>query len=263
MSHLRGIGLEQYKRVNDLLKVRCTGKVGSWRHHHAVLGGRHLHEVGVHPNQAWPESMTPSAPWATAPTVPLMLTLQPPRAALVRTHTVVAASPAAQAPPTTAAPPTTQAASAVQSPSSPWLQVDVGEDGSAFFMEELSTGFLPPDISPSWVPRTPDYVGSPTPPSVDRQPPTTCDVAVQVDYRLDHRDRVRRRLHEDNTFVGHLRPVPEPNPGRDATHRDNTTRVDLREQRRMCGCERCVRHATRLAAEAYFLTCCLFIQKLT
>jgi len=54
-SHFRGLGLEQYNaavdRVNDLLKARCTGKIVFWRHHHGVLGGRHLHEDGIHLNE--------------------------------------------------------------------------------------------------------------------------------------------------------------------------------------------------------------------
>ena len=227
----------------------------------------------------------------------MSLSLQPPRAALVRAHAVVTAPPAVQAPSTSVAPPAVappadairpvaaaplaaqgpppavvslvstaahvardppavQASTAPvtlpasQATAAPPPQDAEGED-DALIMEELAIEFSPVGNGTSWTPRTPEYRGSPTPPPADRRPPTRRDVAVQVNFRLDHRDTARRRLHEDGTFIGHLRLVPEPEVHGDAACRDITTRVDLREQRRMCGCERCVRHATRLADEGY------------
>ena len=117
-------------------------------------------------------------------------------------------------------------------------------------MEDLSVEPLqtPPGVGYPYNPKTPTYWGSPTPP---RQQPATRDAEVQVDILVDSRDRVRRQIFQDPPYIGHLRLIPEPEHGPDPLLKAISSRVDLREQRRLCGCERCVRHATRLAQEVY------------
>ena len=101
-----------------------------------------------------------------------------------------------------------------------------------------------------------DVAPSPSPPSTLLTPsmfrrPLTCDVGTQADAVIDHRDRARRRIFEDQQNLGHLCPTPAPRPGDPDAPRDIFLRVDLRHQRRLCDCSRCVRHAIRLATSTW------------
>jgi len=81
--------------------------------------------------------------------------------------------------------------------------------------------------------------------------PSTRDAEVQVDADWDPRHRARRRIFEDRRHIGHMRPVPIRDVDDHHTPLDASLRVDLRRQRRLCDCERCVRHGTRLARSHY------------
>ena len=79
----------------------------------------------------------------------------------------------------------------------------------------------------------------------------TRDVGVQVDNHNDRRLRARRRLEDDQTYYGALRLIPGPHPADFEAPKDYTTRVDLRQRRRLCDCVKCVQHGLRLAADRY------------
>ena len=82
-------------------------------------------------------------------------------------------------------------------------------------------------------------------------PVKTRDVGIQADGHHDRRLRARRRLGEDRSHYGALRLIPGPHPADFEAPKDCTTRVDLRQQRRLCDCVKCVQHGLRLAADRY------------
>jgi len=111
-----------------------------------------------------------------------------------------------------------------------------------------------PDIHLSPAELLPEPRGcSPVPPSPALSPmpskfcqPQTRDVAIQVNGEWDRRSRARRRIFEDTRHIGHLRPVPPIGPEVQDAPKDISLRINLKRQRRLCDCARCVRHATQL-----------------
>lgn len=79
----------------------------------------------------------------------------------------------------------------------------------------------------------------------------TRTVGVQADCHGDQRLRACRRLEEGHRHYGAVRLLPGPHAADLNTPKDHTTRVDLRQQRRLCDCVKCIEHGLRLAADQY------------
>ena len=190
----------------------------------------------------------------TAPRPLLSIQLRPP----VTTASVIAPSPTplpkpvAPPPPSTPCRPLSPVASLPvppsESPLDSWMQEDVCD---VLLEDELANGPKTPAYCGPCSPSTPET--SPLPPSFSPhrlltptrfRPVPTADAAVQAEIIGDTRDRVRRRVFHDGRPTIRLRPVPARQPHEPA---DTDTRVRVDQRRRLCCCQRCIRHATRLA----------------
>jgi len=185
-------------------------------------------------DQSWehrpaPPALSPLAPSSRQPSMPALppSVLSPPPPENNTTGAISATSDAKPTPPGCTKP--TQLSPADSLRSSPGVR--------------LSPACTPPRTQKS-SPASPRSVLTPT----RSHRPETCNAGVQVDGHYDPRQRARRRILDENRYFGDLRPFPPTDPANPDAPKDHSTRVDLRHQRRMCDCARCVRHANSLTS---------------